>query len=57
MCGIVGYIGREQRAMDVLIDGLRRLQSDHHFFIIFGRTKTVDARYAGDDDYVAAADQ
>ena len=26
MCGIVGYIGRKHRAMDVLIDGLRRLQ-------------------------------
>jgi glucosamine--fructose-6-phosphate aminotransferase (isomerizing) len=26
MCGIVGYIGRERRAMDVLIDGLRRLE-------------------------------
>jgi glucosamine--fructose-6-phosphate aminotransferase (isomerizing) len=26
MCGIVGYIGRQQRAMDVLIDGLRRLE-------------------------------
>jgi glucosamine--fructose-6-phosphate aminotransferase (isomerizing) len=26
MCGIVGYVGREARAMDVLIDGLRRLE-------------------------------
>jgi glucosamine--fructose-6-phosphate aminotransferase (isomerizing) len=26
MCGIVGYIGRERRAMDVLLDGLRRLE-------------------------------
>ena len=26
MCGIVGYIGRDARAMDVLIDGLRRLE-------------------------------
>jgi glucosamine--fructose-6-phosphate aminotransferase (isomerizing) len=26
MCGIVGYIGRERRAVDVLIDGLRRLE-------------------------------
>ncbi|MFP8881570.1 MAG: glutamine--fructose-6-phosphate transaminase (isomerizing) [Myxococcota bacterium] len=26
MCGIVGFIGRENRAMDVLIDGLRRLE-------------------------------
>jgi glucosamine--fructose-6-phosphate aminotransferase (isomerizing) len=26
MCGIVGTIGREERAMDVLIDGLRRLE-------------------------------
>ncbi len=26
MCGIVGYVGREHRAMDVLIDGLRRLE-------------------------------
>ena len=25
MCGIVGYIGREPRAHEVLIDGLRRL--------------------------------
>ena len=26
MCGIVGYIGREHRAADVLINGLRRLE-------------------------------
>jgi len=26
MCGIVGYIGSEQRAQDVLVDGLRRLE-------------------------------
>jgi glucosamine--fructose-6-phosphate aminotransferase (isomerizing) len=26
MCGIVGYVGREHNAMDVLIDGLRRLE-------------------------------
>jgi glucosamine--fructose-6-phosphate aminotransferase (isomerizing) len=26
MCGIVGYVGRERRAMDVLVDGLRRLE-------------------------------
>jgi len=26
MCGIVGYIGREYRASDVLLDGLRRLE-------------------------------
>ncbi len=26
MCGIVGYIGREHRAVDVLVDGLRRLE-------------------------------
>jgi glucosamine--fructose-6-phosphate aminotransferase (isomerizing) len=26
MCGIVGYIGREENASDVLIDGLRRLE-------------------------------
>ncbi len=26
MCGIVGYIGRERQAMDVLLDGLRRLE-------------------------------
>jgi len=26
MCGIVGYVGRESRAADVLIDGLRRLE-------------------------------
>jgi glucosamine--fructose-6-phosphate aminotransferase (isomerizing) len=26
MCGIVGYVGRNQRAQDVLIDGLRRLE-------------------------------
>jgi glucosamine--fructose-6-phosphate aminotransferase (isomerizing) len=26
MCGIVGYVGRECRAADVLIDGLRRLE-------------------------------
>ena len=26
MCGIVGYIGAEHRAVDVLVDGLRRLE-------------------------------
>jgi glucosamine--fructose-6-phosphate aminotransferase (isomerizing) len=26
MCGIVGYIGQEHRAVDVLVDGLRRLE-------------------------------
>jgi glucosamine--fructose-6-phosphate aminotransferase (isomerizing) len=26
MCGIVGYVGREHAAVDVLIDGLRRLE-------------------------------
>jgi glucosamine--fructose-6-phosphate aminotransferase (isomerizing) len=26
MCGIVGYIGRDRRAMDVLLEGLRRLE-------------------------------
>ena len=26
MCGIVGYIGREHLAVDVLVDGLRRLE-------------------------------
>ncbi|MFO0691332.1 MAG: glutamine--fructose-6-phosphate transaminase (isomerizing) [Myxococcota bacterium] len=26
MCGIVGYVGRERRAADVLLDGLRRLE-------------------------------
>ncbi|MBW2499136.1 MAG: glutamine--fructose-6-phosphate transaminase (isomerizing), partial [Deltaproteobacteria bacterium] len=26
MCGIVGYVGREMQATDVLIDGLRRLE-------------------------------
>jgi glucosamine--fructose-6-phosphate aminotransferase (isomerizing) len=26
MCGIVGYVGRDRRAMDVLIDGLSRLE-------------------------------
>ncbi len=26
MCGIVGYVGSEQRAADILIDGLRRLE-------------------------------
>ncbi|MGH0031849.1 MAG: glutamine--fructose-6-phosphate transaminase (isomerizing) [Myxococcota bacterium] len=26
MCGIVGYVGREHRAQDVLVDGLRRLE-------------------------------
>ena len=26
MCGIVGYVGRDRRAMDVLLDGLRRLE-------------------------------
>ena len=26
MCGIVGYIGRAERAQDVILDGLRRLE-------------------------------
>ena len=26
MCGIVGYVGREYTAVDVLVDGLRRLE-------------------------------
>ena len=26
MCGIVGYIGRKERAQDVILDGLRRLE-------------------------------
>ncbi|MBW2295773.1 MAG: glutamine--fructose-6-phosphate aminotransferase, partial [Deltaproteobacteria bacterium] len=26
MCGIVGYIGREGNASEVLLDGLRRLE-------------------------------
>ena len=26
MCGIVGYVGREHQAVDVLVDGLRRLE-------------------------------
>ena len=26
MCGIVGYIGSQHRAMDVILDGLRRLE-------------------------------
>ena len=26
MCGIVGYVGREYQASDVLLDGLRRLE-------------------------------
>jgi glucosamine--fructose-6-phosphate aminotransferase (isomerizing) len=26
MCGIVGYIGREQRAQEIILDGLRRLE-------------------------------
>jgi len=26
MCGIVGYVGRDRRAIDVLVDGLRRLE-------------------------------
>ncbi len=26
MCGIVGYVGRDRRAMDVLLDGLQRLE-------------------------------
>ena len=26
MCGIVGYIGVEDRAVEVLVDGLRRLE-------------------------------
>ncbi|MDP7572072.1 MAG: glutamine--fructose-6-phosphate aminotransferase, partial [Myxococcota bacterium] len=26
MCGIVGYVGSDRRAMDVLLDGLRRLE-------------------------------
>ena len=27
MCGIVGYVGRDRRAVEVLIDGLRRLET------------------------------
>jgi len=26
MCGIVGYIGKEKKALDVLIDGLKHLE-------------------------------
>ncbi len=26
MCGIVGYVGREERAVEILVDGLRRLE-------------------------------
>jgi glucosamine--fructose-6-phosphate aminotransferase (isomerizing) len=26
MCGIVGYVGKEERAQDVILDGLRRLE-------------------------------
>ena len=26
MCGIVGYVGHEEHAQDVILDGLRRLE-------------------------------
>ena len=26
MCGIVGYLGQQERAQDVILDGLRRLE-------------------------------
>ena len=32
-------------------------QADHHALVIAGRTQAVDARHAGDDDDVLAADQ
>ena len=39
------------------VDGLALDQADHHALVIAGRTQAVDARDAGDDDDVLAADQ
>ena len=36
---------------------LADLEADHHLAIILGRAEAVDARDAGDDDHVVAADQ
>ena len=41
----------------VAIDRLAQLQADHHRAVVFGRAQSVDARYAGHDDHVAAAHQ
>src|SRR5499426_2251142 len=50
MCGIVGYVGRERQAMDVLIDGLRRLEYrgyDSAGIAIFDRGEIVVRRALG----------
>ena len=41
----------------VAIDRLPDVQADHHRPIVLGRAQAVDARDAGHDDHVAAADQ
>ena len=33
------------------------LEADHHLAVVVGRAQAVDARHAGDDDHVLAADQ
>ncbi len=43
MCGIVGYIGREPRAMEVLIDGLRR-----HPDLVIGDNQPYSGSLPGD---------
>ncbi|HZO10085.1 MAG TPA: glutamine--fructose-6-phosphate transaminase (isomerizing) [Myxococcota bacterium] len=50
MCGIVGYVGRERLAMDVLVDGLRRLEYrgyDSAGVAIFDRDEIVVRRAVG----------
>src|SRR5262245_31694742 len=50
MCGIVGYVGRERLAMDVLVDGLRRLEYrgyDSAGVAIFDRDDIVVRRSVG----------
>ena len=41
----------------VAIDHLAERQADHHGAVVLRRAQAVDARDAGDDDHVAAADQ
>jgi len=50
MCGIVGFVGRERRAMDVLVDGLRRLEYrgyDSAGVAIFDESEIVVRRALG----------
>ena len=50
MCGIVGYVGRERLAMEVLVDGLRRLEYrgyDSAGVAIFDRGEIVVRRAQG----------